>query len=135
MNPPPKSLERTAAPLRSSTVAGFGDALWLSRVTGVLTAGRLSLSSVVRRKPALASKSQFVHRLPMFAQTISKLMRLPVRQRLAIAERLWLSVCDEKKMPVPEDHKRILRKRLADYRAGRSKTVSHQEIMRRLKSS
>ena len=43
-----RSLERTAAPLCSSRVAGFGDALWLSRVTGVITAGRLSLSSVVR---------------------------------------------------------------------------------------
>ena len=42
-----RSLERTAAPLRSSRVAGFGDALGLLRVTGVITAGRLSLSSVV----------------------------------------------------------------------------------------
>jgi hypothetical protein len=40
-------MERTAAPLRSSRVAGFGGALWLSRLTGVITAGRLSLSSVV----------------------------------------------------------------------------------------
>ncbi len=71
----------------------------------------------------------------MSTQTISKLMRLPVRQRLAIAERLWLSVADEEKMPVPEEHKRILRKRLVDYRAGRSKVVSHEEMMRRLKSS
>ena len=71
----------------------------------------------------------------MSAQTISKLMRLPVRERLAIAERLWLSVADEEKMPVPDEHKRILRKRLADYRAGRSKTVSHQDMMRRLQSS
>jgi len=71
----------------------------------------------------------------MAAQTISKLMRLPVRERLAIAERLWLSVADEEKMPVPEDHKRVLRKRLRDYRAGRSKAVSHQEMMRRLRSS
>ena len=62
-------------------------------------------------------------------------MRLPVRQRLAIAERLWLSVADEEKMAVPEDHKRILRKRLADYRAGQSKAISHQEMMRRLQSS
>lgn len=71
----------------------------------------------------------------MSAQAISKLMRLPVRQRLAIAERLWLSVADEEKMAVPEDHKRILRKRLADYRAGRSKAISHQQMMRRLQSS
>jgi hypothetical protein len=43
-----RSPERAAAPLRSSRVVGFGDALWLSRVTGVITAGRLSLSSDVR---------------------------------------------------------------------------------------
>jgi len=42
-----RSLERTAAPLRSSRVAGFGDARWLSAVTGVITAGRLSLNSDV----------------------------------------------------------------------------------------
>ena len=42
-----RSLEQTAAPLRSSSVAGFGDAFWFSTVTDVITAGRLSLSSVV----------------------------------------------------------------------------------------
>lgn len=63
------------------------------------------------------------------------LMRLPARERLAIAESLWVSVADEEKMPVPEEHKRILRKRLADYRAGRSKAVSHAEMMRRFQSS
>ena len=76
-----------------------------------------------------------MHSLFMFVQTISKLMRLPARQRLAIAESLWLSVADEEKMPVPEDHKRILRKRLTDYRAGRSKAVPHEDMMRRLQSS
>ncbi len=43
-----KSLERTAAPLRSSRAAGFGHALWLSGVPDVTTAGRRSLSSGVR---------------------------------------------------------------------------------------
>lgn len=61
-------------------------------------------------------------------------MRLPARERLAIAERLWLSVADEERMPVPEDHKRVLRKRMADYRAGRSKAISHQDLMKRLRS-
>ena len=62
-------------------------------------------------------------------------MRLPARQRLAIAEKLWLSVADEEKMPVPEAHRRVLRKRLADYRSGRSSVVSHEEMMRRLRPS
>lgn len=76
-----------------------------------------------------------MHRFSMSAQTLTKLMRLPVRERLAIAERLWLSVADEETMAVPEEHKRVLRRRLADYRAGRSKAVSHDEMMRRLRSS
>jgi hypothetical protein len=40
-----KSLERTTAPLRSSRVGGCGDALWFLRVSGIITVGRLSLSS------------------------------------------------------------------------------------------
>ncbi|MBE0557680.1 MAG: addiction module protein, partial [Proteobacteria bacterium] len=52
-----------------------------------------------------------------------------------IAERLWISVADEEKMPLLEGHKRILRKRLADYRAGRSKVISHRDMMRRLGAS
>ena len=68
-------------------------------------------------------------------QTIAKLMRLPVRQRLAIAERLWLSVADEERMPVSDEHKRVLRKRLTDYRAGRTKAITHGELMQRLRTS
>ena len=68
-------------------------------------------------------------------QTITKLMRLPARERLAIAERLWLSVADEERMPVPVEHKQLLRKRMADYRAGRTKAISHEELMRRLSAS
>jgi putative addiction module component (TIGR02574 family) len=89
----------------------------------------------VRKKGELATGGFLLHHFPMSAEAISDLMRLPARRRLAIAERLWLSVADEQKMPVPEDHKRILRKRLADYRAGRSKVISHRDMMRRLGSS
>jgi len=67
-------------------------------------------------------------------ETISSLMRLPARKRLAIAERLWLSVADEAKMPVPAAHKRVLRQRLADYRSGKTKAISHDELMRRLRT-
>jgi putative addiction module component (TIGR02574 family) len=95
----------------------------------------LCQSLLVRQKPGLAGHYGFIHLRAMPASTISKLMRLPARQRLAIAERLWLSVADEARMPVPDEHKRILRKRLADYRAGRTKAISHEELMRRLQSS
>ena len=61
------------------------------------------------------------------------LLRLPKRRRLEIAERLWLSGADEEKMSVPADHRKIVADRLADYRAGKSKPISHLELMRRLR--
>ena len=70
----------------------------------------------------------------MPSQTVSSLLRLPKKKRLAIAESLWLSVADQEKMPVPESHKRVLRARLAAYRAGKSNPISHAELMRRLSS-
>lgn len=89
----------------------------------------------VRQKLILATGGLLLHFFPMSPEALSDLMRLPARQRLAIAERLWISVADEEKMPVPEGHKRILRKRLADYRAGRSKVIPHRDMMRRLGAS
>ncbi len=68
----------------------------------------------------------------MTQAVLSELLQLPKPQRLAVAERLWLSVADEASMPVPESHKRVLRKRLADYGAGKLKVVSHEELMRRV---
>ena len=70
----------------------------------------------------------------MPSQSVSSLFRLPRRKRLEIAESLWLSVADEEKLPVPESHKKILDARLADYRAGKTKPVSHDELMRRLRT-
>lgn len=67
--------------------------------------------------------------------SVSSLLRLPKRTRLEIAESLWLSVADEEKMPVPASHKKILDARWADYRAGKSKPLSHEELMRRLASA
>ena len=71
----------------------------------------------------------------MAAETVSALLRLPKRRRLEIAESLWLSVADEQKMPVPKTHKRILDERLTRYRAGKSKPISHDELMRRLRDA
>ena len=61
------------------------------------------------------------------------LLRLPKRQRLEIAERLWLSIADESSLTVPASHKRILTRRLADYGSGVSKPISHAELMRRVR--
>ena len=75
----------------------------------------------------------YVHR--MATQSVSSLLRLPKRQRLEIAESLWLSVADEEKMPVPAQHRKILDARLASYRSGKSKPIPNDEMMRRLRST
>ena len=66
---------------------------------------------------------------------LASLLQLPPRKRLEIAERLWFSVADESRMPVPAAHQRLLRRRLAEYKAGKIKTISHAELMRRVRSS
>ncbi len=70
----------------------------------------------------------------MPSPSVSSLLRLPKRQRLQIAETLWLSVADEQKMPVPAAHKKILDERMAKYRAGKMQLIPHEEMMRRLRS-
>jgi putative addiction module component (TIGR02574 family) len=93
------------------------------------------LTFFVSRKLKLARAQAFVQLILMSGPALSELMRLSARQRLAIAERLWLSVADEQKLPVADEHKRVLRRRLADYRAGRSKVIKHEDLIRRLQSS
>jgi putative addiction module component (TIGR02574 family) len=66
---------------------------------------------------------------------LSDLLQLPARKRLEIAERLWFSVADEARMPVPTEHKQLLRKRLAGYKTGKIKAIAHTELMRRVRSS
>jgi putative addiction module component (TIGR02574 family) len=68
----------------------------------------------------------------MSPSSVSSLLRLPKRKRLEIAESLWLSVADESRMRIPAAHKKILNERLASYRSGQSKPISHAELMRRL---
>jgi putative addiction module component (TIGR02574 family) len=68
----------------------------------------------------------------MASESVTSLLRLPKRKRLEIAESLWLSVADEEKMPVPPQHRKVLDQRLAAYRAGKSKPVPHDQLMRRL---
>jgi putative addiction module component (TIGR02574 family) len=71
----------------------------------------------------------------MSSSTIEDLLQLPKKKRLEIAEKLWLSVADEEKMPVPEAHQKILRRRLGDYRAGRERVLSHDALMRQVRSA
>jgi putative addiction module component (TIGR02574 family) len=64
-----------------------------------------------------------------------RLFKLPKKKRLELAERLWLSVADETSIPVSESHKRVLKQRLADFKTGRIRTISHDELMRRVRAS
>jgi putative addiction module component (TIGR02574 family) len=54
---------------------------------------------------------------------------------MEIAEALWLSVADEQKMPIPEKHRQVVEERLANYRTGKSRPISHDELMRRVRAS
>lgn len=59
------------------------------------------------------------------------LAKLPRARKLALADELWLSAMTDD-LPVSTAQKRLLRRRWADYQAGRIKTISRQELERRL---
>ena len=65
---------------------------------------------------------------------VASLLRLPKKKRMEVAERLWLSVADESRMPIPLEHKKIIDSRLANYRKGITKPVVHADMMERLRS-
>lgn len=62
-----------------------------------------------------------------------KLKALPARQKLKLAEELWLDGVSEDALPVPGWHKEILGRRLAAYQKGELKTISTAELKRRLR--
>ena len=45
------------------------------------------------------------------------------------------SVVDEKKLPLPAAHKRVIEARVEEYRSGKTKPISHKELMSRLRAS
>jgi putative addiction module component (TIGR02574 family) len=60
-----------------------------------------------------------------------ELQKLTDRQKERLAEELWLSAMNDKK-PVPSAHKKELDCRWADYKSGKIKTITLDEMMRRL---
>jgi putative addiction module component (TIGR02574 family) len=70
----------------------------------------------------------------MSTTTIDSLLRLPKKRKMEIAERLWLSAVDERTAAVPAAHKKIIASRLADYRAGKSVPIPHEDLMRKLRA-
>ncbi len=65
---------------------------------------------------------------------VKLLLRLPKKERMEVAERLWLSVADEQRMPITADHKSIISERLESYKRGKSVPIPHAEMMKRLRS-
>ena len=68
------------------------------------------------------------------ADTMASLLRLPKKRKMEIAERLWISVADERTVRVPVAHKQTVATRLADYRSGKSVPIPHAELMRKLRA-
>lgn len=65
---------------------------------------------------------------------VKPLLLLPKTERMEVAERLWLSVADEQRMPIPAIHKKILNQRIESYHTGQSVPIPHAEMMERLRS-
>ncbi|CAN5721386.1 hypothetical protein BH09VER1_BH09VER1_34810 [soil metagenome] len=65
---------------------------------------------------------------------VEPLLRLSNKERMEVAERLWLSVANEQRMPVPADHKKVIAQRLKAYKSGKSVPAPHAEMMKRLRS-
>jgi hypothetical protein len=59
------------------------------------------------------------------------LTKLPKRQRLKLAEELWLSGVDDS-LPVSKRHQKILDERWSAYQKGRAKRLSLSELEQRL---
>ncbi len=70
----------------------------------------------------------------MATTDLSLLLKLPSKKRMELAEQLWLSVAEDASLPVTPEHARTIRSRLANYRAGNAKVVSHDELMKRVRS-
>jgi len=62
-----------------------------------------------------------------------QLKQLPARQKLKLAEERWFDGVSDETLPVPEWHQEILAERMAAYKAGNVKTISVDELKRRLK--
>jgi putative addiction module component (TIGR02574 family) len=60
------------------------------------------------------------------------LKRLSARQKLRLAEELWFDGVDEDSLPVPPWHKELLAERLQAFKRGKLKTISTDELKRRL---
>ncbi len=67
-------------------------------------------------------------------QTISDLSCLPVNDRLRIVYAIWDTLPDDVDLHTSPEQQAELDRRLAAYRADPTTAISHDELMRRVKS-
>jgi putative addiction module component (TIGR02574 family) len=60
------------------------------------------------------------------------LQKLPRKRKFELAEELWLSGVSDRQ-PVSAQHKQTIDSRWADYKAGKIKRITREELNRRLK--
>ena len=84
-------------------------------------------------QPILDSLSTEQHAQNMTLADFPKLKRLPAKQKLKLAEELWFEGVSDETLAVPAWHKEILSERMAAYKRGALKTISMDELKRRLR--
>ncbi|AHF94165.1 hypothetical protein OPIT5_07240 [Opitutaceae bacterium TAV5] len=67
----------------------------------------------------------------MSLATYPDLQKLTRKQKFELAEDLWLSGVSDR-LPVPAEHRKTLDSRWADYKAGKIKRITREELQRRL---
>lgn len=60
-----------------------------------------------------------------------EIKKMTSRQKIRLANEIWLDAMSDE-MPVPAGHKKTLDARWTDYKAGKVKTISLEEMKRRL---
>ena len=58
-----------------------------------------------------------------------EIKKMTSRQKIRLANEIWLDAMSDE-MPVPAAHKKTLDSRWADYKAGKVKTISLEEMKR-----
>lgn len=67
---------------------------------------------------------------------IADVIKLPIAERIQLAEAIWDSVAEQaNELPLPDWHKEILDERLANYESSTTRTFSWQEVKDGLKDS
>jgi hypothetical protein len=89
----------------------------------------------VRRIAPTPSLTRVLEPARLRAMTLAdfpKLRTLPAQQKLRLAEELWFEGVNDASLSVPAWHHEVLSERLSGYKSGKLKTISVEELKRRL---